>query len=248
MKRLLILIIIVLKGILPVTAQEGNGMERAALLLKKAEQSYRSKPLAFTVKFTYSNEHTPGNILDSLSGSVEMDGSRYWYLLDSTETISNGKYNIILFREDRQMLISPVKADSMAGQNPVAYSSALLQKAGATGCQVSAEGRQKVLQVSFSEASEFKTVSIYIDTVVNRITAMRYVVKTTSLMDPGGEPEQLEGYEEYAIVKALYYDYREIKPGSERFNERRFFIKEGEEYTPAADYKEYRILFTTPKQ
>lgn len=248
MKQLLILIIILLRGLLPVMAQAGNGMERAALLLKKAEQSYRSKPLAFTVKFTYSNEHTPGNILDSLSGSVEMDGSKYWYLLDSTETISNGKYNIILFREDKQMLISPVRADSMAGQNPVAYSAALLLKAGATGCQISAEGRQKVLQVSFPEASEFKAVSIYIDTVVNRITTMRYLVKTTSLMDPGGDPQQLDGYEEYAIVKAVYYDYRETKSDSERFNERRFFVQEGEDYTPAADYKDYRILFTTPKQ
>lgn len=247
MKRFLLLIIIVAGESLPAMAQADPGLRRAAELLKSVDQLYKSKPLAFTVKFTYSNEQTPEKILDSLLGWIEMDGCNYRYLLDNTETITNAKYRIILFRDDMIMHLSAAgKSGDMTVQDPVSLSLAMLEKVGVTGCQVGIEGWHRTLLFSFREMALYKQVGITIDTVANRITAMQYIVRTTTLMAPGEDQQLPEGYGEYAIVKAVFCDYRQIIPSSDRFNEHSFFFKEGNTFKPVADYSDYKIFVATP--
>ena len=60
-----------------------------------------TRDMSFDVNYSYSNESTPTVILDSLSRKIQMHGAKYHFFLDSTETIRNEHYTIVLFLMDK---------------------------------------------------------------------------------------------------------------------------------------------------
>jgi len=232
---------------MPAIAQEVSQLNKVTEQMKLLRESYDTRPVSFDLRYVYSNEHTPADILDSLSGNIIMDSTNYRCILDNTETISNGKYNIILFKEDQVMYLSKGTATN-ATQDPLQTIQTVLEKSGASGCTITNNKRNKVIHIDFVPGGACKQIEMVIDTVARRLLSMEYIVRTSQLMEiPGATgSEQPEGYEEFARVRADFYNYRFLLPDKSRFDERTFFYKEGDTFKTTAAYSSYKIFIATP--
>lgn len=227
-------------------AQSVTGTEQLMSELKKVQRYYYAHPLSFRVKYTYATEQAPDKALDSLSGRMEVSGSNFHYWLDSTETIRNERYSIVLFKEDKIMYLAK-PATNAATPDPMQLMQLTLENAGLSKCEVAVSGHNKMLRIFFKPGSQYRQMDMTIDTVSGYLQSMRYIVKTALLMEArDNDPAQLQGYDEYSVVQASFEQFRKIPEDPARFDERTFFYKDGDEYVTTQAYKDYKIFVGTP--
>jgi hypothetical protein len=229
---------------LSVQSQDTAAVTRALNIFRRVQMKSLEKPVSFEMSYTYTNEHTPEEILDSLRGKVEMSGENYRCLLDQTETIRNGKYNIVLFKEDKLMYLTSA-GKSVAPVDPLETLNTLLN--GAASSTFKTEKRNTIIDVSFSAGGNCKQLLMVVDTVLQRLVSIQYVLKTAALMGEEVQDNKLpEGYEEYALVKASFNNYKEITSDSSRYDEKEFFYKEGTSLKVTPAYEDYNIFVGSP--
>jgi hypothetical protein len=124
----------------------------------------------------------------------------------------------------------------------------ILKQSGATSCTISKNGKNTIIRVGFAQDGPCKQMEMTIDTVAHRMLSMQYIVKTAMLTETpdANDKAAAEGYDEYAIVKASFFNYHPIQPDSSRFDDATFFYKEGNEFKPTAAYSNYKIFVATP--
>src|SRR5215467_15029052 len=106
MKRILVLLCVFGNAAIS-SGQQSNGKEEAVGELKKVADVYRNaQRLSFEMDYYYSEENNPSRKLDSLHGSCRMNGTAYWYRLDSVETLYSKDYVMVLFRPDKLMYLT----------------------------------------------------------------------------------------------------------------------------------------------
>jgi hypothetical protein len=243
MKRFLLFISAYILSI-PAMGQVKTDMDNATRILKNLQLAFTAHPIAFDIKYLYSNEHTPEKVLDSLKGSIEMSGSDYHYQLDSTETIHNSKYSIVLFKEDKVMYLSGA-SEQVPTPDPLQSMQSILEKSGVTGCTVSNEKGKTIIRFVFAAGGPCKQMKIVADTVKNHLLSMEYILKTALLKDAQDDTE-MEGYEEYALVSTTFYNYHDLQPDASRFDDKAFFYKESTEFKVMPAYEAYKIFVATP--
>lgn len=228
-------------------AQSVKGLDQVMVEMKKLQSFYKAQPLSFDVKYTYAGEGTPDKTLDSLNGHIEIAGDSYRCLLDSTETIRNNRYNIILFKEDRIMYLSK-PTTAMTGTDPLQVIQAVMERSGAANCGISVKGRTKVIRIDFKAGGPYRQMEMTIDTLSGYLQSMRYIMKTALLVDApdGADAAAEQGYDEYAVVQAAFSAYRKIPADPSRYNEHTFFYKEGNEFIATQAYKDYKLFVGTP--
>ncbi|KAA2243189.1 hypothetical protein F0L74_11785 [Chitinophaga agrisoli] len=240
-------VMVLLAAYLPAAAQADHNIDLAMQAIKEIQHGYNTRPMSFDIVYTYSNEHTPGKVLDSMKGRIELSGADSRCLLRNTESIHNSRYNVILFAEDKIMYLA--KSDTAVNSadllQPIRTA---LQTAGVTDCGISYQGSKKTVQISFRAGAPYKSLQITVDTLSGHLQAMRYVVKTALLMDAaaGGDATPGEGYEEYATVQAVFENYDDTPPGQDRFDEQAFFQREGTDLKVTAAYQDYKIFIGSP--
>lgn len=245
MKRIILLWMAILTGS-HIMAQSGKELELAMEAMKKIQASLLGKPVSFDVKYIYTNEHTPGEVLDSVNGRIEMTGSNYRCVMENTETVRNERYNIVLFNDDQIIYLSKGVTQGTA-TDPLLLMQSVLKEAGAKSCQMSSKGKYKTIRIDFAPDAPCKQIEITLDTVTQRLSAMQYIVKTSQLTEaPGTDAATPPGYEEYALVRASFYNYSGVIADSARFDERSFFYKEGDVFKAADAYKNYKIFIGSP--
>lgn len=228
----------------PAAAQSGQDVEKVMQVMKEVQGFYSAGSQSFDIYYTYSNEHAPGKVLDSLSGKMELSGDDYRYIIGNTETIHNKHYTVVLFEED--MLMYVAKPDSSVSQaNPLLPMQESLERTGVTGCEITYKGNQKLVRISFKEGAPYKHIAITLDTLSKRLLSMRYVIKTALLMDAQDVAPD-PGYDEYAIVQAVLNNYKQLPVDERRFDEKQFFSREGNELKTTPAYKEYKIFVGSP--
>jgi hypothetical protein len=228
-------------------AQQPPEFEPALAAMKQLQIAFGTRPVAFDVKYIYTNETTQSRVLDSVSGTVRMNGSNYRSLLENTETIRNERYNIVLFKEDKIMHVSRASDIQSAG-DPLDMMKIALRDAGAKKCEVSSKGPLKIIRIGFGEDAMCKSMEMTMDTVNSRLVSMQYTVKTSLLgAEPvSGEEVKEAGYEEYALVRTSFYNYRNLPADTSQFDERTFFVKEGKELKTTAAYSNFKIFIGSP--
>lgn len=227
-----------------VAAQSGQDLEQVMQVMKELHAYYNAKPVSFNMYYTYSNEHTPGKILDSLQGKMELAGIPYHYMMGNTETIHNAKYTVILFKEDKLMYVT--RSDSAASPaDPLLPVKGSLEKTGIAHCKITRTGSNKTVQISFREGAPYRQMELTLDTISGHLLSMQYIVRTTMLMDAqDAKPEA--GYDEYAVVRAVLSDYKPLPADNSRFDEKNFFSREGNELIVTPAYKGYKIFVGSP--
>lgn len=207
------------------------------------QKKYREQAVSFNVSYSYASELHPGVILDSLTGKMDLDGSKYHYLVDNTETISNGRYNIILYGDDKIMYLA--KPADLSTGDPAAQLRLMMEQSGIEKCIITEKGNRKSLLVSFLPGSSYREVEMIIDKASGYLTETRYVVKTALLMESKGTTPDPE-YGEYAIVRTVLDNYKKLAEDISRFDEHTFFYKDGNEFKTTPAYQEYKIFVGSP--
>jgi len=213
--------------------------------IRRMNDMYMAKGVSFDVDYTYTSEKNPGEVLDTMKAHIDMNGSNVHYIIDSTETLSNGKYNIALFREDKIMYLSkPVAGNTI---DPTQQIRAVIGDSTIVNCTVNTEGKYRNIKIGFRPDAPCRQMDLSIDVNTGYLVSMQYIVKTEMLMDtknPDVSVEQIYG--QYAIVKSIYSGYRYFSPDPGFFDESRFFYKEGKELKASQPYAEYKVFVGSP--
>lgn len=216
--------------------------EKAVAEIRQVQELLGAANMAVEMKYTYAGEHTPGVVLDSLSGKVEMAGKNYRCVFNRTEIICNDQLQIILFGEDRLMYLA--KAGAKSGpSDPIAMMQQMLSASGVENVDVVSKDARKTIRIKFAPSASCKEMMIVVDVAKKRLDLVQYVIKTTMLSETAETPE---GYEEYAVVKAVFFNYAAAASPRSRFENSTYFRKDGGKYTPADAYKDYTIFLGSP--
>lgn len=229
-----------------VSAQEVNDTARLFEEMKRLQGAYQQKAMSFDVRYTYASELHPDVLLDSLSGHMEIAGSKYYYQLANTEMTANEKYVVTLFKEDKIMYLS--KPATLNAADPLEQMRLSMKTAGVNRCTISEKGTVKSIQVGFKDGGPYKELQMDFEKSSGYLLAMKYILKTTMLMEAtgGANAEVPAEYGEYAIVQSYYNNYKQLAPQESLFDNAKFFYKEGDEFKPAAAYSEYKIFVGSP--
>jgi hypothetical protein len=227
-------------------AQEANDTAKLFAEMKTLQNVYQQKALSFDIRYTYASELHPDEVLDSLSGHADIAGNSYYYQLANTEMTANDKYIVTLFKEDKIMYLS--KPVALNAADPLEQMRVSMKTAGVNRCSVAEKGTLKSIRVGFKEGGPYKELQMDFDKSSGYLISMRYVLKTSMLMETTGaaNAEAPEEYGEYAIVQSYYDNYKQLSKQQERFDNTQFFYKEGDEFKPTAAYSEYKIFVGSP--
>ena len=207
-----------------------------------SERYMGTSMLSFDIIYKYSREDKPGFYLDSLQGSFKMNGSEYWYRLDSTEAISDKDYCVLLFKADKIMYLVP--PGKMTGINPLSMLDSLLLNNIISGDITETKSEKKII-LTFPAQSKCRKVELDIDKNSGFINRTINIVKGSELYDPSIK-NLLEDDTSYAIVETSFMNYAEKSFDEKLLNSSRYFKKENNQYVAVAPYESYEIFLSTP--
>lgn len=229
-------------------AQDNSNSENLLKEFKRLQENYgkdSSSILSFDVSYVYSDEKNPDKILDSLSGRMEVSQNNYRCILDSTETISNDKITIMLFKQDRVMYLTKRTKNSF-GADPLALLDTFLTVTPDITCEIKSLRQEKILSLNFPDNNAYKKIEFTIDTARGYLTKAIYIVKTELLTDAHAVSNNETEYSEYAKVESTFFNYKREKKNEALFDENTFFHKENGDYKTTDAYKDYQIFIATP--
>ena len=225
---------------LPAIAQTGK--ENAIQAMKDMAFKYRSVAyLSFDVHYYCFEEGASPKYVDSLNGQVKLHHDKYWYSLDSTESVmTDSGFVVTLFKEDKLMYLARSSRTSMAA-NPVMLLDSMLMSNKDISFNISTIGNDQVISLDLAPGASFKKIRYYINRNSGLLTKVQMLVRASELYDPAVK-ERMNGEDKYVSIEALYTNYK-----TGLFNETVFcignYIKQvGKEYAPAAPYDSYKIF------
>lgn len=226
-----IMIIILLTSGINSFAQTDARKEALELMRKLVKTYAPLSGLSFDIAYKYSMEKTPGVYLDSLSGQCKIMGDRYWYQLDSTESIKTSDYLVMVFREDEVIYLAKPSAN-MQANNPLAMIDSLLFQNNKISFEVKNEKLWQNLVMNFPAGSAYKKIEYRIDKLTGFLTNMIAIVKNEA--------------SEYAIVESRFFNYKLGQMDQTVFDANRYFRKNGSEYIAVAPFEQYKVFLGSP--
>jgi len=224
---------------------QDNSKEQVLREMQKLSGTYRNAPyLSFDMAYFCYDEQAPDKYIDSLQGSCKINGGKYWYSLDNTESIATGELTVVLFKEDHIMYLTrPGKA--MSAGNPLAMLDSFLLNNKNLTCSVSRQQGQTVLTLEFEAGSPYRKMHYYIDDKTGYITKMLSIVRADQLYDTEVR-SKVENNGSYAVIEVHFDHYRKQSFDDHLFDLSRYFKKDGKDYVTVAPYDSYKIFFGSP--
>lgn len=219
--------------------------QQAVAVLRSLSDHYRNAgSLHFIISYRYSAEDKPGVYLDSLKGYFTMSGTRYRYVVDSTEFIGNKDRVVVLYKQDRVMYLAKA-SPAMRAANPMTLLDSLLLKNDSVRCRVSATKADQRIILSFPSGQPVREIVYTIDNKSGFLTRITQIVSSRQLYDPSVRG-LVEGNASYAIVETDLTNYREDSTGEGQLDLSRYYRKEGSQYVTVAPYDSYKIFLGSP--
>lgn len=214
-------------------------------MLVDMSKAYKSAGmLGYDVTYLYTTENEPFKSFDSLQGRIEMDSAHYWCRLDNTESMSNDKYAVVLFKEDKLMYLSKASLFNRSN-DPLQMLQRLSAVAGKASYEQTITGHYKTITIRFEQLAVCKQIEYTVDTKTGYLSRMVYVIPTEQLVDESARQSfdgAKEGYGKYARVEAVFSNYSKLPSVDSKFDEKFFFTKQGNEFVPASSFNDYKIF------
>lgn len=227
-------------------AQATGDTARLFAEMDRLHKIMRAAPVSFNIRYTYASERNPAMILDSLSGQVDMSGNYSRYRMDRTETISNGRYNIVLFREDKLIYLTSPHQNQMS--DPLLQLRMMISGSAISTCTVKEEKELLTISLRFNEGTGCREMNMQVDRKTGYINNATYVLKTALMMGAEQQAGQdiISVYGEYAVIRVVFSQYRQLTGGMTWSDERNYFTREGNVFKPAPAYADYTIFNGSP--
>ncbi len=205
------------------------------------ESFFKGGNVSFDMTYYYSNEHTPKRYTDSVKGKIEIEGKKSRIVMDNTETISTGKYTIILVKEDKLMYLAK-SIDSLKEQlNPLAAMDSIFSKIAGLAYHVTTTGKQKNYILEFPPGYPCKKMEIVVDEKMHRVVKTTSTVKTADVLQDPGSYNNGDKFEAYTNIETRFTNYRFGAVDTTPMNEGYYFAKEGNDFKVSSLYKGYTI-------
>lgn len=232
------------------SAQTSN--DKAIQALKTLMYNYtKNQGLSFDMRFTYATESRPNIYLDSLSGSVKLDGLKSWYLIDSTESLNTGEYLITVFREDKLLFLAKPTSGSLPQGTGLSSMNELwlnnldsLVRTQQVLLEWKEDKDQQQVLISYPEVREYRSMAFMIDRKTGLLKSSVTVARNSSI-----EPERRideKNADEFAIITTQFLHYTRGKLKAGLFDSSRYFIRKGDEYIGVNEFKDYKVFLGTP--
>ena len=206
---------------------------------------YSAAQLKFDITYRYAEENKPAIYLDSLKGNFRMSGNKYWFMIDSTVTISNIDTTVMIFKEDQVMYLSKPSKE-LARKNPIAMLDTFFFNNPDFSIGVQETLQQKIITISASNASPgFKKIEYVINKQSGYLERINSLIDATLLYDDGVQ-RTAEKSSTYAFVEMVFSNYDSLHVDPSIFDLSSYFIREGHQYTPVQEYQNYKIFLGSP--
>ncbi|MGX5816615.1 LolA family protein [Chitinophaga lutea] len=245
MKKLtyiLTIICLLCSGTLP--AQDKKAAGALVDELQRLQALYNRQPLTFDIKYTYTSEKAPDKVLEEMNGRMAMAGDNFYSVIDSTETIVNRRYRIILFREDRLMYIASM--DTARAADPMAQLREVLERVPMAGYDVREDGNVRTLRVAFNPETGYREMLLKVDAQTGYMQSVRYVVQSSMLAEPdenAGGRNVAPG--EYSIVTMQFGPPRSLDTTG-LFDTHTYFTIVDQEPRVQPAYRDFKIFAGSP--
>jgi hypothetical protein len=245
MRKKIVISLIGIISIASVYAQTGERLKVREAVKALADHYREASFLSFDIVYKYASEEKPSIYLDSMRGSYKINGSEYWYSLDSTEAMGNKDFSVILFKEDKMIYVSrPSKI--LPSANPLALlDSFLLKNENINVGILDLEDQQKITLEFKDERSAYKKIEYFIDKKSGLLSRMVNLVRSDQLIAPGAQTVAERGVQ-YVIMETVFTHYRQKNFDEKQFDSGRYFKKEAGQFVPVTPFETYSIFLGTP--
>jgi hypothetical protein len=228
-------------------AQQPVTVDSVISLLRQMKQGYdSSRNLSFDMAYIYTSENKPGEILDSLSGHMEISRGRYHWNISNTESIANAQYAVMLFKDDKLMYITrPMQKDG--SPDPFAMLDSSLFRIQGLKCNVEKTKEIVTITIDFPEGISYKQIKIAINKKTGFVASTAFTLKAAALNHQYGfNDENLKTDNSYAHIEARYFNYNTEVLNDSVFDQNSYFKKTGKEFSTVAPYTDYKIFIGSP--
>ncbi|WP_298709059.1 hypothetical protein [uncultured Chitinophaga sp.] len=244
LKRILI-VMICMTAIQTLRAQTAD-TARLYAEMRKLQEAYTANGLRYDFRYTYAGAHQPGRILDSLTGSVEMSAAGTKMEMRHMEFVTNPRYAIVLFKEDKVMYL--YKPNSIPQHDPLFQIRMLMESSLVSKVDIMTEQQSRRIQIRFDSLSMVKSIDMHIASGKGLLSSVRYVLQT-ELMKAGRSltAAEQQKYGPLAQVNMYFLSYGLLPAGSnESVHESAYFTIDNGEYKTTPAYNEYQIYKGSP--
>lgn len=241
-------ILILLLGIAFINPLHAQQADTAKLYseMQKLQEAYTANGLRYDFRYTYAGAHEPGRILDSLSGSMEMSAAGMKMVMRNMEFITNPRFAIVLFKEDKVMYL--YKPNSVPVTDPLHQVRTLMESGLVNQVDVVKENRNRRIHIGFDSLSTVRTIDMNITPGSGLLSSVKYILQTE--MMKAGRPltnAEQQKFGPLALVSMYFLAYGSLPGGSYApLQEQTYFTIVNGEYKATAAYSEYQIYKGSP--
>lgn len=200
-------------------------------------KGYSTQTGGYLFHYSYSNESTPTEILDSITVETVIKGVKYYCKAANTEIFCSDSGTTVLYHDEKIMYLS--KSKPVKTNNPIQLLDSLM-KMKAAEVNIQESGNEKSLVIAFPHLSTYKEIIINFDTETNSISSMQYLVKTAELTETDDGIANND-YDEYAYVRIDVERLNTFDSNVLNFSPLDFYKKEGQKVVASGKYKDYHI-------
>jgi hypothetical protein len=209
-----------------------------------AAKYQNSTSLSFNVMYRYAQEESPSVFLDSLKGQFTLNGKRFAYTIDQTQTFFDGEYVLVIYKDDSLMYLSKPLQQETIVSSPFMMLDSLLKK---NNLQCTWEEKENVKNATlfFPGDSQIKSITYEIDKTSGYLNKIVQVVNSAQLYDPE-VAASLADQHRFSIVEMIFNNYAKNSSGNDLFNLKQYVKKEGAVYRAQFPYQSYKVFLANP--
>ncbi|MGE7777030.1 hypothetical protein ACQKLP_20085 [Chitinophaga sp. NPDC101104] len=213
--------------------------------MRQLHAAYSASGLRYDFRYTYAGAGRPERILDSLSGSVEMSAAGIRMVMANMEFVSNPRYAIVLFKDDKVMYL--YKPNGIPPNDPLAQVRALMGTELVAKVDVRQEERNRKISILFDSLASVKSIDLNIQPSNGLLTSAKYLMNT-ELMKSGRPLTDAERQQfgPLALVCMYFLRYEVLPADKSPVHESAYFTISNGTYQTTPAFSDYQIYKGSP--
>jgi hypothetical protein len=209
-----------------------------------AEKYQNTVGLSFDILYKYAQEESPSIFLDSLKGQYILNGKRFTYTIDQTQTFFDGEYVLVIYKDDSLMYLSKPLQQEAIVSSPFMMLDSLLKKNNLQ-CTWEEKGNVKNAMLFFPDDPQIKSITYEIDKTSGYLNKIIQVVNSAQLYDPQ-IAASLSDQHRFSIVEMVFDNYAKNSSNDALFNLNQYVKKEGADFKAQFPYQSYKVFLANP--
>ena len=214
-------------------------------------EAYRQVPdLSFNVDFTYADSAYADSIIEEIPGSYKIHNGHYWTMIDSTEILQGGSYNIAVLHYDSIITVSNIPRYTNVLRLP--FLDSLFLAANVDSMNVTdLTDSSRELRMDFDSLSPYRSFLMYYNRNSYLLDSILYFTRSPNLysdpLNPGCDPfiGCPDTTTTAAIIKIVFSNYSYQVVDDSYFQESKFIYTVSDKVYLKPDYANFQLMVNT---